>query len=118
MLNVSAVPKWPFGREKRVDFIQRTWCFSDAIRLEVDHHVIDRVMAEHDRLSQLVRLVAQHKIVGAIIGRDLEPAHPPDRVAPERHRRPEHELHAFHHARDEHAGRHLHAHAHGLEPRP
>ena len=33
MLNVSAVPKCPFGREKRVDFIQRTWCFSDAIRL-------------------------------------------------------------------------------------
>ena len=35
MLKVSAVPKWPFGREKRVDFIQRTWCFSDAIRLRL-----------------------------------------------------------------------------------
>ena len=35
MLKVSAVPKWPLGREKRVDFIQRTWCSMDCQKLEL-----------------------------------------------------------------------------------
>ncbi len=34
-LNVNAVPKCPLGREKRVDFIHRTWCLSDEAKLEL-----------------------------------------------------------------------------------
>lgn len=34
-LKVSDVPKCPLGREKRVDFIHRTWCFIDDQKLEL-----------------------------------------------------------------------------------
>ena len=118
MLNVSAVPKWPLGREKRVDFIQRTWCLSDCTRLDVDDDVVDGVMAEHDRLAKLECLVAKNEIVGAVVGRDAEAAHAADGFAAKRHGGAEDKLHAFHHARDEHAGGHLHGHAYGFEPRP
>ena len=34
-LKVSAVPKCPLGRENRVDFIHRTWCFIEDRKLEL-----------------------------------------------------------------------------------
>src|ERR1039457_326945 len=34
-LKLSDVPKWPLGREKRVERIQRTWCFIDCRKLEL-----------------------------------------------------------------------------------
>ena len=75
-------------------------------------------MAQHHRLAQFEGLVAQDKVVGAVVGRHLEAAHPPDGLAAEGHRRPQHKLHPLHQARRQHSGGHLHAHAHGLKPRP
>ena len=34
MLKVSAVPRCPSGRENRVDFIHRVWCWSEAAKLK------------------------------------------------------------------------------------
>jgi len=35
MLKLSEVAKCPAGREKRVDFIQRTWCFIESMKFEL-----------------------------------------------------------------------------------
>ena len=75
-------------------------------------------MAQHHRLAQFVSFVAQHKIVGAIVGRYFEATHFSDGFAAKGHGGAERKLHAFHHARHENARSHLHAHAYGLKPRP
>ena len=75
---------------------------------QVDHDVIDHVMAQHHLLAQLVRLIAEYKIIGAILRRHAKPAHSANRLAAKGHRGSERELHAFHHARHQHARCHFH----------
>ncbi len=103
MLKVSDVPKWPLGREKRVDFIQRTWCLIEERKLEVEDHVVDDVMAEDDGLAEFVGFVAEDEVVRTEVGGDFKAAHAPNGFAAEGHGGAEGELHAFHCARREHA---------------
>ncbi len=117
-LKLSDVAKWPAGREKRVDFIQRTWCFMESSEAGVDDHVLDGVVAENNRLAELEGLVAEHKIVGAIVGGDFESAHLSDGRTAKSHRGTEHELHAFHGARSQNARGHFDGHSHGFKPGP
>jgi hypothetical protein len=80
--------------------------------------MVDCVVAEHDLLSELPRFVAEHKIVGAVVGCYAKAADASNRVAPEGHRGTERELHALHRASGQYAGGHFDRHADGLEPGP
>jgi hypothetical protein len=89
-----------------------------AGEIRVQDHVVDGVVAEGDGLAELVGLVAEDEIVGAVVGGDAEAAHPADGFAAEGHGGAERELHALHGASGKDTGRHFDGHADGLEARP